>query len=83
MLIYLTLLIPIFTTFGFYLFFKHKFTWWEFFIPITSTLIVIVITKLIFDTANLKFDEWWGSTVVAVYEEEPYNEWHHQICTRR
>lgn len=82
MLIYLTLLIPIFTTLGFYLFFKHKFAWWEFFIPIASTLIVIVITKLIFDTSNVKFDEWWGSTVVEVYEEEPYNEWHHQTCTR-
>jgi len=82
MLIYLSLLIPIFTTFGFYIFFKHKFRWWEFFIPIACTLVVIVITKLIFDTSNLKFDEWWGSTVVEVYEEEPYNEWHHQTCTR-
>lgn len=80
MLIYLTLLIPIFTTLGFYLFYKHRFMWWEFFIPIVSTLVIIVLTKLIFDTANVNFDEWWGSTVVEVYEEEPWNEWVHKTC---
>jgi hypothetical protein len=80
MLIYLTLLIPIFVTLGVYLFHKHRFTWWEFFIPIGVTLIVIVLTKLIFDTTNLNFDEWWGSSVVEVYEEEPSNEWVHKTC---
>ena len=81
MVIYLALLIPIFTTLGFYLWKKYEFKWWEFFIPIFGTLLVIVGTKLIFDTTNAKFTEWWGSTSIAVYEEEPWNEWIHQTCT--
>jgi len=80
MLIYLALLIPIFTTLGFYLFFKHNYKWWEFFIPIIGTLGVILLTKLIFDTSRVNFTEWWGSTVIAAYEEEPYNYWHTQTC---
>lgn len=81
MLIYLALLIPVFTTLGFYLWKKHEFKWWEFFIPILGTLLVIIGTKLIFDTTGQKFNEWWGSSVVEVYEEEPWNEWVHRTCT--
>jgi hypothetical protein len=81
MLIYLALLIPIISTLIFYLWKKHEFKWWEFFIPIFGTLIVIIVTKLIFDTSGQKFDEWWGSSVITVYEEEPWNEWIHQTCT--
>lgn len=79
---YLALLIPIVVTAIFYFIKKHEFTWWEFFIPIASVAIVILISKLIIDTSSVKFTEYWGSTVTAVYEEEPYNYWHHQTCTR-
>ena len=79
---YLALLIPIVVTAIFYFIKKHEFTWWEFFIPIASVAVVILISKLIIDTSSVKFTEYWGSTVTAVYEEEPYNYWHHQTCTR-
>ena len=29
------------------------------------------------------FTEYWGSTVTGVYEQEPYNYWQHQTCTRQ
>jgi hypothetical protein len=83
MLIYLALLIPIITTIGFYLFFKHNYKWWEFFVPILGTLVIILLTKLIFDTSRVKFDEWWGSTVIVAYEQEPYNYWHSEMCSRQ
>jgi len=79
---YFALLVPIVVTAIFYFIKKHEFTWWEFFIPIGSVLIAILISKLIIDTSSVKFTEYWGSTVVAVYEEEPYNYWQHQTCTR-
>jgi hypothetical protein len=82
MIIYLALFVPIIVTAIFYFIKKHQFVWWEFFIPIGSVLILTIISKLLIDTSSVKFTEYWGSTVVAVYEEEPYNYWHHQTCTR-
>jgi hypothetical protein len=81
MSVYLALLIPIVVTFIFYYFKKHEFTWWEFFIPIFSVLIAVVISKAIIDHNSVSFTEYWGSTVTAVYEEEPYNYWQHQTCS--
>jgi hypothetical protein len=78
---YLALLIPILVTAIFYFIKKHEFSWWEFFIPIGSVLIAIIISKVIIDTSSVKFTEYWGSSIVAVYEEEPYNYWQHQTCS--
>lgn len=80
-MIYLALLVPLVITFCFYLYKKHEFTWWEFFIPIAATLVMIFISKLIIDYTSVHFDEYWGSSITAVYEEEPWNEWHHQTCS--
>jgi len=82
MIVYFALFIPIIVTGIFYLIKKHEFVWWEFFIPIGSVLIVTLITKLLIDHSSVQFTEYWGSTVTAVYEEEPYNYWKHQTCTR-
>jgi len=79
---YLALLIPIIATLAFYLFRKSQFTWWEFFIPIASVAVVILVSKLIVDNATVSFTEYWGSTVTAVYEEEPYNYWDEETCSR-
>lgn len=78
---YLALLIPIIVTVIFYFFRKNKFTWWEFFIPIAVIAITILISKLIIDTTSVTFTEYWGSTITAVYEEEPYNYWHQETCS--
>jgi len=79
---YFAILVPILVTAVFYFIKKHEFTWWEFFIPIGSVLIAIIISKLIINYTSVQFSEYWGSTVTAVYEEEPYNYWHTEICTR-
>lgn len=79
--VYLALLIPIIVTGIFYFFRKSEFAWWEFFIPIAAVLIAIVISKAVIDHTSVQFTEWWGSTVTAVYEEEPYNYWDVETCT--
>ena len=81
--VYLALLIPIVVTGIFYLLKKHEFTWWEFFIPIIAVLLATVISKAVIDKTSVTFTEYWGSTVTAVYEEEPYNYWHNETCSRQ
>lgn len=81
--VYLALLIPLFVTIIFYLYKKHEFTWWEFFIPIASVLIAVVISKAIIDHSSVRFTEYWGSTVTAVFEKEPYNYWQTKTCSRK
>ena len=80
--IYLALLIPLIVTGVFFIFKRHGFVWWEFFIPFFATLFAVVISKVIIDHSSVQFTEYWGSTVVSVYEEEPYNYWHHETCSR-
>ena len=82
MIIYLALLIPIVVSIIFYIFYKREFTWWEFFIPIATVFVVITITKAVINKYMVTFPEYWGSTVTAVFESEPYNYWQHQTCTR-
>lgn len=80
--VYLALIIPIIVTGVFYFLRKSEFTWWEFFIPIGVALVAIVISKAIIDHTSVQSTEWWGSTVTAVFEEEPYNYWHSETCSR-
>lgn len=80
-IVYLSLLIPLVTTFCFYLYKKHEFTWWEFFVPILSTLVIIFVTVKIAEHSSTNFTEYWGETVVSVYESEPYNEWISKQCS--
>jgi hypothetical protein len=82
MSIYFALLIPLIVTGIFYYFNKREYAWWEFFVPIAVVLISIVISKLVIDHVAVQFDEYWGSSVVSAYEEEPYNYWKHETCTR-
>lgn len=42
---------------------------------------MIFISKAIIDYTSVHFDEYWGSSITAVYEEEPWNEWHHETCS--
>lgn len=80
--IYLTLLIPLFFTAIFYYVKPRAITYWELLVPTSVTFIVIIIIKLLFETSAVRFDEWIGSSVVEIYEQEPYNYWDHQTCSR-
>ncbi len=80
--IYLALIIPLIVTGIFYFIRKSSFTWWEFFVPFGVTLVAIIISKAIINYTSVTFTEYWGSTITAVFEEEPFNYWQHQTCTR-
>jgi hypothetical protein len=82
MLVYLALFVPIIVTGIFYYFNKREFAWWEFFVPIAAVLFVTLISKALIDKSSVQFTEYWGSTVTGVYEEEPYNYWHSEMCSR-
>jgi ABC-type transport system involved in cytochrome bd biosynthesis fused ATPase/permease subunit len=74
MIVYLALIIPIIITLGFYVYYRHKITWWEFFIPFGVTLILIISAKLTINAVSSRYTEYIGSSIIEIYEEEPYNE---------
>ena len=77
---YGAVLLAFIVTLVFYLLDKKQYTWWEFFIPPVATLVVVLLTQLIFKATSSYYGETWGSTVVAIYEQEPYNYWHNETC---
>ena len=83
MIVYGAIVVAIVTTLIFYLLKKSEYTWWEFFIPVGATTIAIILTKLIINAVPVQFTEYWGETITAVYEQEPYNYWHTQMCSRQ
>lgn len=82
MIIFGAVIVSFLITLGFYLFYKRQYKWWEFFIPTASTLVVAILIKLIFSGIGQNFEEYWGSTITSVYEQEPYNYWHSEMCSR-
>lgn len=82
MLIYGAIIVSFLVTLGFFLFNKKEYTWWEFFIPTLATLAAVLLIKLFSLIGAYTFSETWGSTITSVFEEEPYNYWKHQTCSR-
>lgn len=82
MIVWLICIIPVITTGIFYALKPKEFVWWELILPIVISIGITFLTKLITDDLNVQHDEVWGSTVVEVYESEPYNKWVHKTCTR-
>ncbi len=82
MIMFGSLIVCLIVTGVFYFIDKSRILWWEFFIPIAATLILIFGMKLLVDHANVQFTEYWGETITSVYEQEPYNYWQVQTCTR-
>ncbi|MCK9447298.1 hypothetical protein M0Q50_10645 [bacterium] len=81
MLIYGSILLSLIITSIFYFLNKVEYKWWEFFLSTISTIIIVLIIKLIINSTGENYDEIWGSTIVSVFEEEPYNEWHNETCS--
>jgi hypothetical protein len=75
------LLVCLAVTAIFYFIDRQRYLWWEFFIPIAITLLLIFGMKALVEHSNVQFTEYWGETIISIYEEEPYNYWHHETCT--
>lgn len=82
MIIYGSIILSFLITLGFYIFNKRQYKWWEFFVAPAVTAIVVLIIKLVLDNSVIQCKEIWGSSIVSIYEEEPWNEWVHRTCTR-
>ena len=80
MYIWLALLIPVILTAIGWWFNKKKYVIWELFVPFGVTLALIIGAKGIITLSERTFTEYWGSNVVSVYENEPYNVWDHETC---
>jgi len=82
-MIYGAIVLSFLITLGFYLHDKTQYKLWEFFLGTAATTIVVVIFKLCFNAFGDSYTETWGSTIVSVYEQEPYNYWHSETCYRQ
>ena len=82
MLIWGAILIPICTAIILLTFFKHDTTWWEFFIPLLVSILMIGGSKAIIEHSQVTTTEYWGSFVNVVEYYEAWNEYIHQTCTR-
>lgn len=82
-MIYGAIFLSFLMTLGFYLFNKAQYKWWEFFLPTAATTIIVVVFKLAFGAIGDSYTEIWGSTITSVYEQEPYNYWQVQMCSRQ
>lgn len=80
-MVYLSLVIVLLVTLVFFLLDKKAYKWWEFFIPFIVTIGMIIGTKAIIDHTSVTFIEYWGETIIEIYEQEPYNWWHVKTCT--
>lgn len=74
MTIWLSLLIPVFTAFILYFFFRHSTVWWEFIIPFAASLILIAIMKFSTELSQTSDTEYWSETASKAIYSEPWNE---------
>lgn len=81
--VYLALIIPLIVTGIFYYLKRNEFVWWEFFLPFLVTAVFIVIAKFAVEQASVSFTEYWGSSIVSIEEQEPYNYWKKEECSRQ
>jgi len=83
MLVFGALLVNIFVTLGFYLKNPKEYKWFEVVLSLTITLGLIIGAKALVDHTSVMFNEYWGETIVRIYEQEPYNYWHSETCSRQ
>jgi len=82
MIIFGAIILSFLITLGFFLTNKVQYKWWEFFLGTVATTIVVTIFHLIFNSIGQSYTETWGSTVISIYEQEPYNYWVNKTCSR-
>lgn len=82
MIIYFALLIPIITVLFLYIYYKREIVWWEFFINIVATFLLVLCSKLIIESIQVHSIEYHGSIITKIEYYEDWNEYISQTCTR-
>ena len=80
-MIWFAIIIPILFAIVALVYFRDKIAWWEPFIPVAATLLVIVIFRFAGIESLTKDKEYWGNYVTEIRYYEPWNEWITQTCT--
>ena len=81
MFVFGALLVNIAVTLFFYLRAPKEYVWYELVLSLVITSGLIFGAKALADKHTATFTEYWGETIVRVYEQEPYNYWHSETCT--
>jgi len=81
MIIYGALFIPVLSAFILYRYFNRYITWWEFFLPLATSLLFTFLMKIIIEKVQVSSKEYWGSLVERVEYYEDWNEYIHRTCT--
>jgi hypothetical protein len=61
---------------------RVRVNWWEMLMIILIPFLFSLLFISIVINQKTKTTEYYGSVVTNLYEREPYNEWHHEICHR-
>lgn len=81
-MIWLPLIIPVLFAIAALVFFRKRIAFWEPFVPIAATALIIVIFRFIGITSLTKDKEYWGNYVTEVRWYQEWDEWIEQTCTR-
>jgi hypothetical protein len=81
MIIWLAMAIPFITALILYKKYQHKTLWWEFLIPFVVSILLIVISKVLIETAQTRDVEYWGGWMQRA---EYYERWDEEVpCTHQ
>ncbi|MEI8223863.1 MAG: hypothetical protein WCG20_01930 [bacterium] len=80
MVIYGAVLISIIVTALLFLYFRKQIAWWEYFIPIPVSLLLVIGMKAMIEQTQVTSTEYWGSMVARVEYYEDWDEWITQTC---
>lgn len=82
MIIYGTILIGLLFSIFLFIKFRKQVVWWEYLLLIAIPIGLTFASKAIIEKSQVTFTEYWGSYVISVYEEEPWNEWIEKTYSR-
>lgn len=80
---YFALVVPLIAIVVGFLFFKEKFTWWESTLPLWTSILIIIVCKLLVKTALVTDTEYWGSLVTKARYYEYWETWVSETCSRQ
>lgn len=83
MLIYGAMAIPLIIGIVLYGWFKHKMAWWEFFVPVLVSILLIGGTKVAVEFGQVQSTEYWGSLVNEARYYEAWDEWIQKTCSEQ
>jgi len=82
-MIWVPIIIPILFAIFALIFFRKQIAFWEPFIPVAATLLIIVFFKFIGVSSLTKDKEFWGNYVTEVRHYEHWDEWIEQTCSEQ